>query len=210
MPCVEKAPHAWANETLERVFDTIGRQNGARVIAVEMGLNAPVESNWSTEQAFESLVLLMQKHQVEGGCFWRWVSFSNDEDNDPKLAIPVKKRGVSFSYNPVKDILVKFYSLGHAVLSPNGLEKWKVNTTNTIRWTYSGDLGPRVKIELLKGETLDRTIALSALIGSNGEGSFRWKIPADQALGSDYKIRITSKRYASYTDASDRYFKITK
>lgn len=210
MPCVEKAPHAWANKTLERVFDTIGRQNGARVIAVEMGLNAPIESNWSTEQAFESLVLLMQKHGVEGGCFWRWVSFSNDEDIDPKLAIPIKKRGVAFIYNPVKDVLVKFYSLSHAVLSPNGGEKWKVNTTNTIRWTYSGDLGPRVKIELLKGETLDRTIALSALIGSNGEGSYRWKIPADQKPGSAYKIRITSKRYASNTDESDRNFKITK
>jgi len=210
MPCVEKAPHAWANETLEHVFDTIGRQNGARVIAVESGLLTPVESTWNTEQALESLVLLMQKHQVDGGCFWRWVSFSNDEDNDPKLAIPIKKRGIPFVYNPVKDVLVKFYALSHAVLSPNGGEKWKANTTNTIRWTYAGDLGPRVKIELFKGGKLDRTIAQRALIGSNGEGSYRWKIPADQAVGSNYKIRITSRKYPSYADECDRYFRIIK
>jgi hypothetical protein len=210
IPCVEKDPNAWADETLEHVFDTIGRQNGARVIAVEMGLLTPVESKWSTEQAMQSLVLLMKKHGVEGGCFWQWVCSHKEEEADPTFASPVKKRGVAFIYNPVKDVLVKFYTLSHAVLSPNGGEKWKVNTTNTIRWTYSGDLGPRVKIELLKGETLDRTIALSALIGSNGEGSYRWKIPADQTPGSDYNIRITSKRYASYTDASDRHFKIAK
>jgi hypothetical protein len=210
IPCVEKDPHPWADETLTHVCDVIGRQNGARVIAVEMGLMTPVKSGWNTEQALQSLVLLMQKHGVEGGCFWRWVSFSNDEDLDPKLAIPVKKRGIPFVYNPVKDVLVKFYTLEHTVLSPNGGEKWKVNTSNTIRWTYSGDLGTKVKIELYKGEDLDRTIAEKALIGSNGEGSYRWKIPAVQTPGSSYKIRVTSRKYPSYMDASDRSFKITK
>lgn len=210
MPCVEKDPHAWADETLERVFDTIGRQNGARVIAIEMGLKTPVESSWNTSQAMESLVLLMQKHHVEGGCFWRWVSFLNREDEDPTLAIPVKKRGVAFVYNPVKDVLAKFYALSHAVLSPDGGEKWQVNTSYTIRWTYSGDLGPTVKIELLKGAMLDRLIVLRTPIGANGEGSYRWKIPGDQAPGSNYKIRITSRKYTSYIDTSDRYFKIIK
>lgn len=210
LPCVEKDPHPWADETLEDVFDTIGRKNGACVIAVEMGLATPVESSWNTEQAMESLVLLMKKHGVEGGSLWQWVSSIKDEDSDPTLADPVKIRGVNFSYNPVKDVLVKFYTLEHAVLSPNGGEKWKVNTSNTIRWTYSGDLGTKVKIELLKGEELDRTIAESALIGTNGEGSYQWKIPADQTPGSSYKIRITSRKYPSYADDSDRYLKIIK
>ena len=111
IPCVEKDPNAWADETLQYVFDTIGRQNGARVIAVEMGLLSPVESAWNTEQAFDSLVLLMQKHGVDGGCFWRWTSFSNDEDTNATLASPVKKRGVNFDYNPVKNVLVKYYSI---------------------------------------------------------------------------------------------------
>jgi hypothetical protein len=210
MPCVEKKPNAWADETLEHIFDTIGRQNGARVVAVEMGLLTPVEPTWNTEQALESLVLLMQKYQVDGGGFWRWVSFQDSEDKDPTLASPVKIRGVSFSYNPVKDVLAKFYTLEHTVLSPNGGEKWKVNTSYTIRWTYSGDLGTKVKIELLKGKDVDRTIAERAAIGSNGEGSYQWKIPADQTLGSSYKIQVTSRKYPSYTDASDKYFKIIK
>ena len=210
MPCVEKNPHAWADETLEHVFDTIGRQNGARVIAVEMGLLTPVESKWSTGQAMQSLVLLMKKHGVEGGCFWQWVCSHKEEEADPTFARPVKRRGVSFSYNPVKDVLVKFYSLGHAVLSPNGGEKWKVNSSYIIRWTYSGDLGPTVKIELLKGAAVDRLIVLRTPIGANGEGSYRWKIPGDQPPGSNYKIRITSRKYTSYIDTSDRYFKIVK
>ena len=208
LPCVEMEPHAWANETLEHVFETVGRNNGARVIATEMGLGEPVESSWTSEQAMESLVLLMKKHGVEGGSLWQWVSSHIDEDSDPTRADPVKIRGIPFVYNPVKDVLVKFYALDHAVLSPNGGEKWKRGAAYTIRWTYSGDLGPRVKIELLKGEVIERTIALSVPIGSNGEGSFRWKVPADQKTGSDFKIRVTSRKYPSYVDDGDRSFRI--
>ncbi len=210
LPCVEEQPDAWADETLKRVFDTIGRENGARVIAVEMGLMTPVVPGWTTEEALKSLVLVMQKHHVEGGSFWQWVCNMTDDDTNPAVADAIKRRGVAFVYNPVKDVMVKCYAMSHAVLSPNGGEKWKANTPYTIRWTYSGDLGPTVKIELLKGAAVDRLIVLRTPIGANGEGSYRWKIPGDQALGSNYKIRITSRKYTSYIDTSDRYFKIIK
>jgi len=210
IPCVEKNPHPWADETLTHVYDVIGRQNGARVIAVEMGLMTPVVPGWNAEQAMQSLALLMKKHGVDGGCYWQWVNAHTKEDADPTFADPIKRRGVPYLYNPVKDVLEKFYILEHAVLSPNGGEKWSANATNTIRWTYKGDLGPRVKIELYRGEDLAATIAEKALAGSNGEGSYRWKIPAGQTSGSDYKIRITSRKYPSYIDESDRPFRIVK
>jgi hypothetical protein len=109
LPCNDVEPHTWADQTLQGVFDIIGTGNGARVVAPEMGLLTPVEPEWKTEQAFESIMLLMKKYNVDGGCFWRWVSFSNDEDINPELADPIKRRGVNFIYNPVKDVLMKYY-----------------------------------------------------------------------------------------------------
>jgi hypothetical protein len=105
--CPDADPHTWADETLKQVFETIGR-HGSRVIAVEMGL-LRADPNWSTPQAFESLVLLMKRYGVAGGCFWRWTFFYDDENLDPTQATPVKKRGLNFIYNPVKDMIAKYY-----------------------------------------------------------------------------------------------------
>jgi hypothetical protein len=105
--CPDADPQTWADETLKQVFETIGRK-GARVIAVEMGL-LQADPNWSTAQAFESLVLLMKRYGVAGGCFWRWTFFYDDENLDPSQATPVKKRGLNFIYNPVKDMIAKYY-----------------------------------------------------------------------------------------------------
>lgn len=107
IPCTDADPPTWAEETLKQIFETIGR-NGSRVIAVEMGL-LQADPNWSTPQAFESLVLLMKRYGVAGGCFWRWVFISNDENADPTLATPVKKRGKAFIYNPVVDKIIQYY-----------------------------------------------------------------------------------------------------
>lgn len=111
LPCIDADQHTWANETLQRVYDTIGRGNGARVVVVEMGANSfPVEANWNSEQALESLVSLMYAYGIDGGCLWRWTSFGDDEDLNPELASPVKRRGVEFVYNPVKDVLARLYT----------------------------------------------------------------------------------------------------
>jgi hypothetical protein len=97
-----------------------------------------------------------------------------------------------------------------SLTSPNGAEDWKTGTTQTIRWSYTGNPGNYVKIELLKGEVVSRTIAYRTSIGSNGSGSYSWKIPPFQSKGSDYKIKITSFSHTSYTDTSDNNFKISK
>ena len=108
LPCVDLDPDQWADSTLAHVFTVIGLGSRARVIAPEMGY-APLDPSWSTVQAFESLVTRLRRRGMEGGAFWRWVSFMNSEDSDPTLADPVKRRGVSFTYNPVKDALVRLY-----------------------------------------------------------------------------------------------------
>jgi uncharacterized repeat protein (TIGR01451 family)/uncharacterized repeat protein (TIGR02543 family) len=105
--CIDANPHTWADETLKQIFEIIGRK-GSRVIAIEMGLSQ-ADPNWTTAQAFESLVLLMKRYGVSGGCFWQWVFSQNNEIADPTRPTPVKIRGIPFSYNPVKDKIAKYY-----------------------------------------------------------------------------------------------------
>ena len=95
-----------------------------------------------------------------------------------------------------------------AVTTPNGGETWSKSTRQTIRWTYTGNAGPYVKIELLKGGTVNRTITAYARTGNGGAGYYYWYIPYNQASGSDYQIRITSTSDYSVTDTGNDVFTI--
>jgi hypothetical protein len=114
LPCVDENPHAWAVETIKNLFATIGNHNGARVVAPEMGLLNPVDPAWTTPMALESLVWIMQAYGIDGGCFWQWTDATNFEELNPTLASTIKKRGTSFTYNPVKDVLQNLYTIGQA------------------------------------------------------------------------------------------------
>ncbi|MBM4461703.1 MAG: hypothetical protein FJ012_00005, partial [Chloroflexi bacterium] len=94
------------------------------------------------------------------------------------------------------------------VTSPNGGETWKASTYQTITWTYTGNPGAYVKIDLLKAGVVNSVIISSRLIGSGGSGSHSWLIPSTQTSGSDYQVRITSTSNATITDTSDNYFTI--
>jgi outer membrane protein assembly factor BamB len=93
-----------------------------------------------------------------------------------------------------------------SVTAPNGGQTWKRGSTQTIMWIYSGSPGSNVKIDLLKGSTVNRVINASTPIGSKGSGTYSWKVPAAQATGADYKIRITST--TGKTDMSNAVFAI--
>jgi C1A family cysteine protease len=97
---------------------------------------------------------------------------------------------------------------GVAVTSPNGSEQLQAGSTKTIQWTYTGNPGSSVKIDLLKGGVFNSTISSSTPIGSSGSGSYKWAIPLAQAIGTDYQMRITSTINAAYADFSDNYFSI--
>lgn len=86
---------------------------------------------------------------------------------------------------------------------PNGGEVWQRGTTKTITWKSYGNTGPNVKIQLLKSGTPN-------LINSStpNDGSYSWKIPSEQTVGSDYKIRITSTNNPKYNDTSNNNFRI--
>lgn len=93
---------------------------------------------------------------------------------------------------------------------PNGGETLRMGSTPTIRWTYSGDPGASVKIELMKNGVLYRTISSSVSSGSSGNGSYNWTIPSDLEPSKKYKIRVTSTSNGSAADTSNRYFSIMK
>jgi hypothetical protein len=94
------------------------------------------------------------------------------------------------------------------IMAPNGGETWGKNSGQSIRWTYTGNAGTYVKIELLKSGIVNRIISAYARIGSNGAGSYYWYIPYNQASENDYQIRLTSTSNSSVVDMSNSVFKI--
>ncbi len=96
-----------------------------------------------------------------------------------------------------------------AVSSPNGSESWEAGTTQTIKWSYTGNPGSSVKIDLYNSGIPYSAIVSSISVGSGGAGSYSWTIPPEQQPGSLYKIRVTSTTNPAYSDARDNYFAIT-
>ena len=91
------------------------------------------------------------------------------------------------------------------VTSPNGEENWLRGTNKTIRWSYIGNPGKYVKIELFKAGTLNRVISAN----TSNDGSYNWAIASSETLGKDFKIKITSKGNSSYSDNSNNNFIIS-
>jgi len=94
------------------------------------------------------------------------------------------------------------------VTAPNGGESWTAGTAQTVNWTYAGDPGSQVKIELLRSGALDSVITTGTSTGSGGSGSYTWTVPANQDPGNDYAVRVTSTSASSCSDTSDNYFTV--
>ncbi len=94
---------------------------------------------------------------------------------------------------------------GLALTSPNGGESLPWKSIQNITWSFTGNPGTLLKILLLDGPVTTMILSRGADLAS---GSFRWKVPADLPKGSNYKIRIISRQYASLQDTSDLPFSI--
>jgi subtilisin family serine protease len=94
------------------------------------------------------------------------------------------------------------------VTYPNGGEIWVPGTSPTITWTYSGDPGPYVKIQLMKGSSVYLTIGYMVPTGRNGRGSYTWNFYRKDLFGQNLRIVVSSTRDSSIMDSSDRPFTI--
>ncbi|HCO96438.1 MAG TPA: hypothetical protein DIU00_21275 [Phycisphaerales bacterium] len=90
------------------------------------------------------------------------------------------------------------------VTSPNGGESRQQGVLHEITWDSAGDVGSDVRIELYKGGVLNLKITGSTA----NDGSYDWTVPLDQAIDSDYMIKITSASNPAFFDESDDYFSI--
>jgi len=90
------------------------------------------------------------------------------------------------------------------VTTPNGGQTWARGSVHTITWTSTGNPGAYVKIELLKGGV---SVGVASSSTAN-DGSYDWTISSTRAVGTDYKIRITSTSITSITDSSNNNFAI--
>jgi hypothetical protein len=105
-------------------------------------------------------------------------------------------------------VAATFTTANITVAYPNGGQTLYRDSTYKIRWTYTGNPGSYVKIELLKGGVLKRTITSKRTVGSSGSGYYNWTVPEGQTLGTDYTIRITSTTNTVFKDVSNANFTI--
>ena len=91
------------------------------------------------------------------------------------------------------------------VTTPNGGQKWTTGKSYAIKWS-KGNAGAKVKILLLKNGKAYKWITKS----TKNDGKHAWKIPANVATASTYKIKITSTTKKKVTDSSNKTFRITR
>lgn len=108
-PCTDLEPGAWAEESLLRAWRQVGYRSAARMVAVEYGSVTPFTPGWNTDRALENAVESMRSFGLEGGSFWRWVNFTDDEDADPQTPYSIKWRGTDYRYTPAAEVMRRLY-----------------------------------------------------------------------------------------------------
>jgi len=86
---------------------------------------------------------------------------------------------------------------------PNGGEKWKVNSSQTIKWTSGGNVN-NVKLEY----STNNGVSWATIVSStNNDSSYSWKIP--NAVSSNCLVRISDAADGNPSEVSDAVFSIT-
>ncbi|MGE5416235.1 MAG: Ser-Thr-rich GPI-anchored membrane family protein [Acidobacteriota bacterium] len=81
------------------------------------------------------------------------------------------------------------------IVTPTAGELWVQGTSHKLVWSYKGNPGP-LKIELLKAGTTVSTLVDNTPVENK---EFIWPIPAEQAAGTDYQIKMSSIAQPSCT-----------
>lgn len=93
---------------------------------------------------------------------------------------------------------------------PKGGDKWLQGSAVNLRWTYAGNIGPTVKLVLLKkDEGIVAVIAEVAAAGVDGKGQFQWTVPAGLKPGGDFRVGIASTTNPFFQDTSKEAITLT-
>ena len=192
----------------------------------QRGKTYPIRWTYSGDPG-TSVTIDLYKGGLKNATIAQGVSIGNDGNGSYNWKIPSKQEPgadyqvkVTVEGNDVyNDISARFAIVKTAakpyltIKSPAGGESWEAGAARVIEWEYEGSCGSKVKIDLLKNDTLDSTLAGSVSIGTpflkGGAGSFTWNIPPGQAAGSRYKVKVASKTKKDCEDISDDNFRIT-
>jgi hypothetical protein len=187
LPCVDENPHQWAIETITRLFDIIGRDNGSRVIAIEAGYLTPQVKDWNIELALESLVWIYQNYGVEGCNLWIWTNSDNSIDLAPGGDSAIKQRGLEFNYNPIKDVVQQLYTQGQTNdlnLTPDVIPPVfaSVSTTPTVvkngdTLTLAASLGESHLFVWVDMPALDSDKTTKVVLLDQGDGTYTRQVP---------------------------------
>lgn len=158
---------------------------------------ADIDISWTVSNAAIGKVIpVITKTDVNGGATTTFTALAK--------GITVVNARNATVIGDTLTLIVNSIVPGIKVTSPDGGENWTRGTIQTIKWNSIGSPGVYVRIELLKPGKPNQVIILSTL----NDGSHPWLIPALQAPGSDYKVKITSTANAAYNDTSDNNFTI--
>jgi len=152
----------------------------------------------------------IQKFDSSGNFITKWGSKgSGDGQFDYPECVAVDSEGNVYVGDYYNHRIQKFHFSTICVILPNGGENWIQGSTQTIQWNYTGNRGPAVKIEALRGDKVLAVVTPSTPIGSGGSGTYNLTLPYNTPLGSDYVIRITSTSNPAWTDTSDDPFTVS-
>ena len=119
---------------------------------------------------------------------------------------------ISSASNPdisdVSDIpfVIRSSAAGLAVTVPNGGDVRRRGEAWPVRWTYWGNAGTQVRVEVIKAGAVVKAFPGAYPIGLNGYGGLT--VPMDVPAGSGYRIRLTSVQVPTLNDQSDRDFAV--
>lgn len=162
----------------------------------------------SSISAYDATLKLAKETTFDAGTYTNiWMDKNYGWTNPP--FIQRSRYLINYDVNIVADVIYTLVSSSYTssitVITPNGGENWAKGTTKTIKWSYIGNPGSKVKIELLRNGAFNKLISSS----TPNDGSYNWAIPKLQTVGKDYRIRITSTSNAIYKDISNANFIIS-
>jgi len=144
---------------------------------------------------FVSLVLIAASAPGTGSYAW---TIPDDISSTVKVRITDAADSTVFD-----DSNAAFRIQGKLTLTaPNGGEKWKVGSAQSITWTSVGSVA-NVKLQYSKDNFATATLITAS---TPNTGSFTWTIPND--MSSTVKIRVTDASDVSVFDDSNANFKL--